>query len=167
MRELLIARHARAAGQPGVNDAARPLDARGERDAPRMAARLHAAGLRPQRLLASPALRTLATARALAGGLGLAPASIELDPRIYDATTGDLVAVLQAQSPVCDSLLLVGHNPGVSQLAHWLLGDRALPALVPGEVLQLSLDCADWAALAPGSGRLQARLVPEPLPHAD
>ena len=83
MLELLIARHARAAGEPGVDDFARPLDARGEQDAPRMAARLHAAGLRPQRMLASPALRTMTTARALAAGLGFDPADIETDPAIW------------------------------------------------------------------------------------
>lgn len=163
MLELLIARHARAAGEPGVDDFARPLDARGEQDAPRMAARLHAAGLRPQRMLASPALRTMTTARALVAGLGFDPADIETDPAIYEATPGDLVAVLQARPADCRSCLLVGHNPGVTQLAHWLLGARSVPPLEPGTVLHLALDVGAWPALAPGCARLLARFTPEPL----
>ena len=151
MRELILLRHAHAdaagAGQPDLD---RPLSPTGREEARAAGDWLREHGLLPDRVLCSPSARTRETLAAL-GDIGGAPATLE--PAIYEASPGTLAALVDAQRDA-ERLLLVGHNPGLEQLAALMhsgqSGDyRGMP---PGgiAVLRLPVD----AEIEPGVAAL-------------
>lgn len=122
-RRLVILRHAKAASPEGVPDIERPLAERGERDAP-AAGRWLADNLGTiDMALCSPAARARETWTLAAGELAATP-DTRYDERIYDASAGDLLAVVQDIEDDVATAVVVGHNPGVSQLVTALSGER-------------------------------------------
>lgn len=148
-RELILLRHAHAenAGS-GQDDRARGLSARGQAEAEAAGIWLRSHSVLPARILCSPAVRAQQT---LAHALG--KVDERLEPRIYDATAGDLDSLIDENSDA-QRLLLVGHNPGfetlVALLATGQSGDfRGIP---PAGIAWFELD----GPAEPGSGRLKA-----------
>jgi phosphohistidine phosphatase len=117
MKQLLLLRHAHATeAAPGGIDIDRPLSARGRAEALAAACSIVAAGLRCDALLASPALRTRQTAAIVAGELKLAePARFAASIYLGDAQA--LLDALNAHANGATTVLLVAHNPGISELA--------------------------------------------------
>jgi phosphohistidine phosphatase len=117
-RQLIIMRHA-TAGRSHGRDRDRPLTPQGLDEGRRVGLRLRRVGPIPERVLCSSALRCRETWLAVAVGLGAAPPSapvVEFEDRLYNASASDLADAVAA---VVDArvVLLVAHNPGVSQLA--------------------------------------------------
>lgn len=120
MRDWLLMRHGKSDWHRGAqDDFSRPLNARGRRDAARMGAWLAAPAHRPDRLLASPAIRARQTAEIVAQEAGLERDAIELCDALYLAGRRTLLEVLQARATT-GRILLVGHNPGLDELVRWL-----------------------------------------------
>jgi phosphohistidine phosphatase len=116
--QFLLLRHATAADAgPGLADFDRPLTAEGGRQADRIGRLLGKRGLHPDAIVSSPALRALQTAQRAAAALGVKPAAIELDPRIYEAVPPVLIEILGHVAARHERPMLVGHNPGFDQLA--------------------------------------------------
>jgi len=116
MRELILVRHAKSDwSDPELSDHDRPLNARGRRAAPLMAARFAASEQQVQRVLSSPAVRARATAEEFASALGM---QVELEPALYLASASTLLATAAASE--VDSVLLVAHDPGITELASYL-----------------------------------------------
>ncbi|MCP2637711.1 histidine phosphatase family protein [Microbacterium sp. HD4P20] len=115
---LVLVRHAKSDwGDPGLDDHDRPLNERGRRDAPRMARRLADAGVRPEGILSSTAVRARSTAEVFGAELGVA---VTLDPELYGAPAGTLLATAAATG--ARSIMVVAHDPGMSVLAAQLSG---------------------------------------------
>lgn len=113
MIRLALVRHAKSDwGDPALDDHDRPLNDRGMRDAPRMAARLAATGFRPDIILSSTALRARTTAEAFAAELGVA---VSLDPELYGAPAQKLLQAAAATRAA--TVAVVAHDPGLSALA--------------------------------------------------
>jgi phosphohistidine phosphatase len=146
MKTLYLVRHAKSSrDDPAIADRDRPLNDRGERDADAMGRRLAGRGVKPERLLSSPARRALATAKRFADGLGVARAAIVLDDRLYASSAGELLAVIQALDDRWHSAMLFGHNPETSELAGRLSGRFVdLPTCA---VVELRFDTTRWADL--------------------
>jgi phosphohistidine phosphatase len=145
MKRLLLLRHAKAvpATDPLV-DFDRPLADRGERDAERIGARLEQQRLQPALILASPAARALRTAQLVAQTIGYPRHAITLDRRLYLAEPATIVAIVAAQDAAIETLLVVGHNPGLTELVH-----RLLPAFDVDDLptcAVVGLDYADTTA---------------------
>jgi phosphohistidine phosphatase len=120
VRRLLLLRHAKAVpAEEAFADIARPLAERGERDARRIGERLRQRH-RPKLILASPATRTLQTAQLVAAALDYPRDAIALDPKLYLAERSSIVEVIAGQDAALESLLIVGHNPGLTQAVHQL-----------------------------------------------
>lgn len=152
LRALILLRHAKAEPlAPGGTDFERKLTERGEHDADRIGAMLKEAGARPTRVLSSPAPRALATAERALKHLGRAP--LETDQEIFEATPNELLEVL-ARHRDAHQVLLVGHNPGMSELASLLVHGRSeeLRSLPTAGYAWLSLS-AD-TPLEPGTATL-------------
>ena len=138
MRELILLRHAHAEpGAPGQADIDRPLSAHGLAEAEAAGRWLAGKGLLPDRVLCSSATRTRETLAAL-GDIGAG--EVYEDASIYDASPGTLAALADANRDA-ERLLLVGHNPGLEQLAALMhsgqTGDyRGMP---PGGIAVLRL----------------------------
>ena len=116
MHELLLLRHAEA--EPAAldgNDFQRPLTAGGRDAALAAAARLIALPWQPQRLLYSPAVRTAATAALLAQAFRLDPHVLQAVPELYLATPPALHAALRVWHGNATRVVIVGHNPGLSE----------------------------------------------------
>lgn len=119
MIRLALVRHAKSDwGDPGLDDHDRPLNDRGMRDAPHMAARLAATGFRPDVILSSTALRARTTAEAFAAELGVA---VSLDPELYGAPPRTILAAAAATRAA--TVVVVAHDPGLSALAASLSDD--------------------------------------------
>ena len=151
MRELVLLRHAHAEpATPGQTDQDRGLSAAGRAEAEAAGAWLREHGLLPDRVLCSDALRTLETLASL-GDIG--SGEVRKEASIYEASPGTLAALADANRDA-ERLLLIGHNPGLEQLAALMhsgqSGDyRGMP---PGGVAVLKLPME--ASIEPGIGTL-------------
>jgi phosphohistidine phosphatase len=115
---LALVRHAKSDwGDPGLDDHDRPLNDRGMRDAPRMAALLAESDFSPAAILSSTALRARTTAGFFAEALG---APLELQERLYGASASTLLSTAAAVGQ--PSVMVVAHDPGMSDLAEQLSG---------------------------------------------
>ncbi len=117
MRTLHLLRHAKASwADPERADIDRPLTDRSRRDAAALGEYLRGRGDRPQLVICSPALRTRETLDLVAPGLGL-QARVEVDGRLYAASAQALWQRVRELPDTVDEALLVGHNPGMHELA--------------------------------------------------
>jgi phosphohistidine phosphatase len=153
---LTLVRHAQA--EPlvaGVDDAARALDRKGNADALEMARRCMELRLIPDLLLASPALRTRQTADAFVRVLELDPARVRHEPRLYLGRPGQLLATLQEIGGTVPHVMLVGHNPGISDFAQALAPGAGIGDFDTAATCTLLLDVPAW----PHAGGSAARDV--------
>jgi phosphohistidine phosphatase len=145
-RRLTLLRHGHAAAADATTpDRDRPLTAQGEADATAMGQRFRAQGARPSLILVSPALRTLQTARLVAGALGYPLEFLQREPELYLASPEDILAVLGRQDDAFQDVLVCGHNPGLSELAASLSGQDqgSLPTC---GALTLGVNGSSWSA---------------------
>ena len=167
-RELLLLRHGKSDWSTGSDDFRRPLKGRGKRDAEHMGAWLRQQGLVPDRVVSSPAKRTLVTARKCLKSMGGNAKKIHRDARIYEAGLAPLLDVLAACPGDARRVLLVGHNPGLEDLLiHLADGDLELPEdgkLLPTATLARLRMPAEWEQLKAGAGRLISIIRPAELP---
>lgn len=140
MRELILIRHAKSDwGDPTLSDHDRPLNDRGVRNAPMMAQRLLDSGIAPQRIISSTATRARTTAEAFGGALGL---EVELDEELYLASASTLLSKAVASGSA--SLVLVAHDPGISDLA-WRLSDGGIDHMPTCAVARFRWDVDEWS----------------------
>jgi phosphohistidine phosphatase len=170
MKQLFLLRHAKAAKADGyADDRDRPLDPQGVRDIIALAPRLHLLPeFRPERVLCSPSVRTRQTLTHLAADSTVSEAETLFDPALYLALAAQLFLLVQTQPDSLSSLLIVGHNPGLHQLAISLAGQgetmdlqlitRTFPPL---SFVRLSFEAARWQDITLASGTLDHFLFPE------
>jgi len=161
MKTLILLRHAKSSwANPEMGDIDRPLNKRGKRAASLLGDWIRAEGLLPDEVLCSPARRTRETYERLA----LAPEPTLRDD-IYEAPPGALMSAVQEAAG--NTVLLVGHNPGIGTLAQ-ILAEKT-PAhprfddYPTGALTVLRFDLEDWQELQPGSGDVTAFLTPHEL----
>lgn len=122
MKTLLLMRHAKSSwADPGAEDHDRVLNARGVRSAPVMGERLLAAGYVPDLILVSTAARARQTADLVAAALDCGD-RIDVSRRLYLAEADDILKLVRQTAPDANTLLVVGHNPGMEELASHLAG---------------------------------------------
>ena len=154
-RRLTLVRHAKSDwGEPSLDDFDRPLNRRGERDAPEMAQRVLAAGLVPTRIVTSPAVRALATARAFADAFDYPASRIVLADDAYLAPPSQLLGVVQRHGGRARHLMLFAHNPGISGFCAALTGEDSLGEVPTCAVMSLTVPDVEWSRLALGAGTL-------------
>lgn len=153
MHDLILLRHAAAmSASSDGSDRERPLSQLGESEARAAGAWLREHGIRPDRVLCSPARRTLMTAEAVLHELGIATAPA-LEDAIYDALPGTLIGLVDAHADA-GCLLVVGHNPGMEQLVGLLTegSSSASRGMPPAGLAWLHAD----SPLEPGAATLHA-----------
>ena len=150
MKKLLLIRHAKATHETGYIDFERPLQERGLLDAAIMAERLKEKNLIPQILVASPALRTLSTSNVFAQHLAIPQP--QTNRAIYEATTIELVKVINALPNEYNFIALVGHNPGMSDLLYYLTGQ--LQDVPTCAMMLIEFDVDSWMEIIEDAGKL-------------
>ena len=145
MKILTLIRHAKSSWKyAGLDDMDRPLNRRGNRDAPLMGEFLAARGCRPDTIFTSPALRALRTAEAIAAGIDYAQRRIVLDARLYHADTDDLLDAVKSMDASLGWVACVGHNPGLTDLAN-ILGRKRIDNVPTAGVVEIRFGCDRWA----------------------
>lgn len=157
-RILVLLRHAKAESPAGAADEHRPLSARGHVDA--RAAGVWLAGRHePELVLCSPSKRTRQTWHAVAASLTArradGAASVHYDPRLYGGDEADLLAAVREVDEAAGVVLVIGHNPAMSQLAFTLDPDGRLDSdgLRTCGIAVYEVD-GPWQACAPGQARI-------------
>jgi len=163
---LMLLRHAKSGHNAGVADIERRLNARGQHEANAMARLIAARNYAPARVVCSSSRRTRETLAPVIAQLG-GSASIEVTRRIYDADADELLDLIHEQDGESSSLMIVGHNPSLEDLARALAGsgDGAVLSQLregfpPAALAVITFDGPEWRDMAPGLGRLEAFETP-------
>ncbi|MFC9557989.1 SixA phosphatase family protein [Agromyces sp. NPDC056965] len=143
MKTVLLVRHAKSSwGDPALPDHERPLNHRGRRDAPRAGERLRERGVVPDVIVTSTAVRARSTAAILAQALDLGSDRVVEDGRLYGASPEGLVDIIRALDDELATVMLVGHNPEIGELAFELSDEIAeMPTCA---VAEFRYDVSEW-----------------------
>ena len=170
MRRLILFRHAKSDwSEEGLDDHVRPLNARGKRVAGPMGAWLTGRGFRPDLVLCSTAKRARATWDLAKVALTPAPKAT-FDPELYMASAATLLAKVKELPAEIQTVLIVGHNPGLEQFVKLVAskGDpearRALSEKFPtAAIAVIDFPFDDWSQIKPDAGRLDRFVTPRSL----
>ncbi|WP_407553809.1 histidine phosphatase family protein [Streptomyces sp. Pv4-95] len=164
-RRIVLLRHAKAEWSDS-SDHERPLADRGRQDAPAAGRRLAGAGITPDLTLCSTATRTRETWKLFVTELAHRPKTV-YEERLYEASLGELIALLNETSDDVHDLLVVAHNPGVHALADALAGEADDDLLArmnrggfPTATMAVIAFNGSWKSVEHGVGRLVAYLPP-------
>jgi phosphohistidine phosphatase len=145
MKTLTLVRHAKSSWKDtSLADRDRPLNKRGKRDAPEMGRRITAAGIRPSLIISSPAVRAWTTAKVIADEIGYPREFLQRDRALYLASVNGILDVIVAQDVGFNHLMLVGHNPGFTDFANYLVPGLTNNIPTAG-VVSVELDTDDWS----------------------
>ncbi len=167
MKTLYLVRHAKASKEPKYyEDQTRPLTPQGEHDIKQVAGMLHRFEVAPDLILCSTALRTRQTLEGLTA-MGMPSATIAMQPELYLASASRLFDIVCQQPDTCDSVMIIGHNQGLHQLAIALTGTGDISSL---QMLShqfptlacvgITFDAHSWSELSLAAGDLDFYCAP-------
>jgi phosphohistidine phosphatase len=169
MRRLLLLRHAKAGPLSDGDDFDRELTERGCDDARKIGAWIASAGVRPDYAIYSGSERTRQTFQIVSGALNGPPTAFEQNA-LYDATRALILGLLRELPAKAQACLVVGHNPGMGDVANLLtgagdeVGRLQMASKYPtGALAILAFDDLDWSGLTPRTGRLERFVTPADL----
>jgi len=144
IRQLFLIRHAKSDwGNASVSDFDRPLNVRGECDAPMMGDHLAAGGIEIERMISSPARRARSTAEAIARSMSFPLQEIDWLPELYLASPQAMLGIIRSCPDSIHSLALIAHNPGISALAGQLCNQH-LGEIPTCSIVHLRGDFESW-----------------------
>ena len=161
MKALFLIRHAKSSwDDTALPDKDRPLNDRGKRDAPKMGKRLARRDVKPDLILSSPAMRALTTAEIIAKKLDYKRKDIVVDDRLYAGEADDLLNVIHKLGDKRERVILVGHNPELTDLAHRLSSE--ITHMPTCAVAAFTFDAKSWSNIGKAKpGKSSARLSKE------
>ena len=155
MKQLLVIRHAKSSwDNPDLQDNERPLNKRGLEDAPLMANVLRTHNFNLDKIFSSSALRAKMTTEIFAKELNIPESMIEYTDELYNASRREILNFIKRLDDKYQSIAIVGHNPGLTDLVHFLLYDfdYELPTCA---VVGIDLDLEKWSDIKSGTGSLK------------
>jgi len=173
MRRLMLLRHAKSDwSMPGERDHDRPLSARGREAAPKMGAYMVRHALLPDLIVASTAKRVVETLDLLLAAFEEKP-KVRSEPGVYEAGPNALLEIVKQTPRSVHSLLIIGHNPGLAELAGLLIAagevearQRLIEKFPTAGLAVIDFALDDWGKLHPRAGRLDRFVVPRSLENA-
>jgi phosphohistidine phosphatase len=173
MRRLMLLRHAKAERPaPGARDIDRPLAEGGREPAIRIGAYMAGHGLVPDLAICSSAKRARQTWELALPAFAQAPRTT-YDPRVYELDGAGLLELVCGATSQAQSLLLVGHNPSLEDLADLLIAtgdlagrERLAEKFPTGALAVIDFPFDTWAKLHPHSGRFDRLITPRALGDA-
>ena len=174
MKYLTVLRHAKSSwDHPGLNDHDRPLNERGKLAAPAVCSFLHKTYFggsgkdpllpRPERLIASSAIRTVSTAQFAREALGLLPADLLLDTHLYLASSDTILNVVRNLDEAWKHVMLVGHNPGLHEFCDRMLARAGVPRMPTCTAVIMGLPHEYWGLADWQEAQLIAYITPKAL----
>ena len=167
MKRLFLLRHAKSAwDDPALRDRDRPLAPRGRKAAKRVGRWAKKHGVRPQLVVCSSALRARQTLERILPALG--DPAVWFEVTLYAAAADTLLARVRALPEEVEEAMLVGHNPGLMDLALLLAAPgparkRARSNVPTGALVELELQAERWADVEPGDAQMTRFVVPREL----
>jgi len=153
--------------EPGMDDRARKLIERGRKDSAIIGAYMAANALVPDRVLVSPAARTVETWKFTAKAFRPIPASVTAK-RLYDATPSSIISLIKKIPAAAHTLMVIGHNPGLHELGLMLIASGNVDAckrlqekLPTAGLVIIDFSFDDWRKLKLQSGRLDRFVSPK------
>ena len=157
---------------PGTSDRDRALIERGRKDAAKVGAYMASHHLVPDRVMMSPSARTQETWKACASALKKEPGATSVE-KLYDATQHTIFGVIKDMPSSAHTLMVIGHNPGLHELALMLIAsvdvearERLREKLPTSGLVIIDFAFDDWTRLHPQSGRLERFVSPKSLEAA-
>ena len=145
MKILTIVRHAKSSWKDTrLSDRKRHLNKRGERDAPEMGRRIHEHGIRPSLIITSPAKRAWTTAKIIAHEINYPLEFLQREDGLYLASLNEILDTIVAQDNGFNNLMIVGHNPGLTDFANFLVPGLTNNLPTAG-VVSVEIDRDDWS----------------------
>ena len=152
-KKLYVVRHAKSDwSHEGLSDFERPLNERGLRNAPFMADRFAVAGHQLDFILTSPANRAITTAGYFKRRLGLSDKQWDTERKIYEADSARLISIINRLDNTHNSVMIVGHNPGLSSLVQMLTGEWVVMSTCSIAEIEIPFD--SWAMASEGTCNL-------------
>jgi phosphohistidine phosphatase len=125
MKNLYLVRHAKSSWDNNrLKDIERPLNKRGQKDAPAMGNLMNQKKIKPDLLITSPAQRALETAKIFSKGLNILPEHFIVDNNLYEAGRKDFLKIIHQFDNEKNSIMIFSHNPGLSDLACYLTSEK-------------------------------------------
>ncbi|MCB0703703.1 MAG: histidine phosphatase family protein [Saprospiraceae bacterium] len=154
MKTIYLIRHAKSDwNNPSIRDIDRPLNSRGQRDAPFMAKMLAGRGAAPDKLVSSPANRALTTASYFAAELGIPLDQILENKTIYEASPTSLLREISHLDEQWNCVLLFGHNPTFTDVAN-RFSNQYIPNMPTCGVCKIESSATQWAEMDPINSQL-------------
>ena len=155
MKTLFLVRHAKSSWEnSGLPDNERPLNERGERDAPRMGKRLAAREVKPDILISSPARRARSTAEMIAAEIGHPRDDIQTNAKLYFEGISGLLEVVHSLVSKVDTAMLFGHNPTMTQAIN-ILAKTTIGNVPTCGIAEIQFDVELWKDVDRGLGTMQ------------
>lgn len=168
MKTLYVLRHAKSDwGDESLRDFDRPLNHRGRKAAKAVGHEMRDRGIRPDLVIASPAVRAKETVERVIDGFG-EDLRVTEERRIYEAGAGALLDIVRAAPDEADHVMIVGHNPGFQNLVVTLsdacaLREEAEQKFPTAALAEIRFDVDRWSELEPGTGQLEDLIKPRDL----
>lgn len=154
MKTLYIVRHAKSSWDfPELSDYERPLNTRGLRNAPEMGKRLKLQNIKPDLVLTSPAKRALETSRIICSEIGYPENKVQRKEELYHADEDEILEVIQEVSDQHKSLMLFGHNPGLTFFVNEMTSENIYNIPTCG-IVAIELEVERWQDLDFDQGKL-------------
>ncbi len=162
-KTLILVRHAKSSWSDStLNDIQRPLNKRGNKDAPKMGKHLAKKNLIPQAIFSSSGLRALTTARLISVELGMKPIEIIVEDDLYTFDSEQLLDVIKTVPDEYEKIMVVGHNPAVTDITNILSGSEIDNIPTCGvAILKLSVD--SWKDIGKNTAKLSRFDYPKKL----
>ncbi len=167
MKKVFLIRHAKSSWEnPTLDDFSRPLNERGQRNAPRMAKRLKEKRLVLDLIISSPALRAIDTAKIMADILNYPKNNIQTIPTLYHASPEKIIDILKNIKDKYNTVMLVGHNPGLTELADEMV-ELDINNIPTCGIVALAFTIQSWKELGSEKAELLFYDYPKKKPQED
>lgn len=154
MKYLYLVRHAKSSWDDlSLEDAKRPLNERGMRDAPRMAKRLKEKEVVIDQMMSSHAVRALATCKNFSYVLKYPEENIMVRPSLYHASEDGMLQEVHQLNDTLDTVMIVGHNPGLTDFVNSLTGELITNVPTSG-IVACAFDVDSWKDITWGAGKM-------------
>lgn len=159
MKTLFLMRHAKSSWENrDLSDFERPLNERGERDAPQMGKVIGGKKFPIELIISSPAERAKQTARLVKEAAQIG-GEIIFDDKIYEASPHALLRIVSEIDDARSAVMLIGHNPGFENLIKFLTGEIAPMPTAALAVIKLNVE--RWSEIRERCGSLQTKITPK------
>lgn len=156
MKTLFLMRHAKSDwSNPRLRDYDRPLNKRGTKNAPEMASRLNFRKVAPDLVISSGALRALITAKTVCEHINYPLEELQTDDEMYMAGVNNILEIIKSVPDKVDSLMLFGHNPGLTDLCNYLSKTEYIDNIPTAGYVEFQFDVSSWKEVSYQSGQLK------------